>query len=199
MKWRKRAQFKESKKGTNLDSTWTTQKNLRRKSTKIKIVNHFSQFPFTSLFLIDIIIVYNFRCSARPINYFPSYFTQPQIYHPICSRDSFKWISYGKLDNNEKMTANTTNLRRKLQLIPSPVSITTPVIRPLPMRDSSAWEARKNAGTLKFSKNIWVVFSRFGFGFRGSSDIIIECSSAATRSSESKICWQILVWEISLF
>ncbi len=60
---------------------------------------------------------------------------------------------------------------------PSPASNTTPVVRPVAYKLSTACSDTKSAGTLKVSKNISAAFSRFRRGFSGASVSNTGCSS----------------------
>ncbi len=64
-----------------------------------------------------------------------------------------------------------------------PDSTTRPVLRPDEYRDNTPPIEILIAGGLKVSNRIWAVFSRFAFGFKTGSVIIIALSSGATLSS----------------
>ncbi len=69
---------------------------------------------------------------------------------------------------------------------PSPASNTTPVVRPVAYKLSTACSDTKSAGTLKVSKNISAAFSRFRRGFSGASVSNTGCSS------ENVCSWSLL-------
>ena len=69
---------------------------------------------------------------------------------------------------------------------PSPASRTTPVVRPVAYRESTACSDTNSAGTLNVSKKISADFSRFLRGLRGASVRRTGCSS-------EKVCsWSLL-------
>lgn len=66
---------------------------------------------------------------------------------------------------------------------PSPESHTIPVTLPAEYKDNKAYIYKVKAGTLKVSKNIWVIFSLFYLGFIGASVNITGCSEGSILNS----------------